>query len=248
MTVELIGPLLLSLVAGSFLGVLIERLPHGRPLLFARSSCDVCGRTLTPRDLVPLLSWTIARGRCRHCGSRLSWFYPAIELAAIGMTVWAATQTDGVFLWASCLLGWTLLALAIIDWRHLEVPDKLSLPLIPAGLALVLWFAPRAFLDHAIGAAIGFLFVICVGKAYRMLRDREGIGLGDAKLLAASGAWLSWQGLPTVILIAAVAGLAATLVIGIGGRTVTATTKVPFGTYLCFATWIVWLYGPLVWD
>jgi len=102
---------------GSFLGVVIERLPAGRPFVWGRSVCDACGHELEPLDLIPFASWLLTRGRCRYCRARLSVFYPLIELAALLVAVWAATAASGWRFLASCVLGWVLLVIAAIDWR-----------------------------------------------------------------------------------------------------------------------------------
>lgn len=232
-------------VFGSFAGVLIERLPSGRPVFFARSCCDTCGRTLAPRDLVPLVSWLATQGRCRHCGARIGGFAPAVELAALCIAAWAATQVSGTLLWITAALGWVLLALAVIDWRHFLLPDSLVLPLVPAGLAVAAWLAPSALADHLIGAVAGLAVLSAVAWTYRHLRGREGMGFGDAKLLGAAGAWVGWQGLPSVLLLGALLALAVTLLTHAGRRPLGATTRVSFGSFLCLGLWLVWLYGPL---
>lgn len=119
------------------------------------------------------------------------------------------------------------------------------LPFIPVGLAVTFWLDHAAVPGHLLGAAAGLLVLTAVGWTYRQLRGREGLGFGDAKLLAGAGAWLSWQGLPSVLLIAAVLGLAGTLLSHAGRRPISAATKISFGSYLCAAIWIVWLYGPI---
>ncbi len=230
---------------GSFLGVLARRLPAGAGVILGRSACPHCNHVLGPRDLIPVLSWLLSRGRCRHCAARISPFYPAIELGALLVAVWAASALSGWLLWAGCVLGWTLLALAVIDLRHLMLPDALTLPLIPAGLGVAYSIDPSLLPDHAMGAAAGFVAFVFIGWAYRRLRGREGLGLGDAKLLAGAGAWVSWPGLPGVVLVSALGALAAVLLAALAGRPVSLTAKVPFGSFLCAATWLVWLYGPL---
>jgi leader peptidase (prepilin peptidase)/N-methyltransferase len=238
--------LLIAPFVGSFLGVVVERLPAGRPIALARSTCDRCGETLAARDLVPLLSWLARRGRC-GCGKIwLGAFYPGIELAALAVALSAALVLSGWLLWASLALGWTLLALAAIDLRHHLLPDLLTLPLIPAGLAVV-WLVDAARLpDHAVGAAAGLIGFVLIAWLYRRLRHREGLGLGDAKLLAAGGAWLGWQALPGVVALAAVVALAVALAGALAGGKLGATTKIAFGPHLALAIWLVWLYGPLV--
>jgi leader peptidase (prepilin peptidase)/N-methyltransferase len=206
--------LLLAPFAGSFLGTLARRLPAGRPVAFDRSRCAACGRTLDPRDLVPILSWMLARGRCRQCGAAVSWFYPAMELTALGIAGWAVAGLPGWLAWAGAGLGWALLALAVIDARHTLLPDVLTLPLIPVGL-LVIWMAEPAQLSHhAIGAVVGFAVFAAIAWAYRRIRGRDGLGLGDAKLLAAGGAWAGWMGLASIVVWASVLALIAALVSG----------------------------------
>ncbi len=235
-----------ALAMGSFLGVLVLRLPEGRSLALARSACPRCGRRLAARDLVPLLSWLWLRGRCRQCGAPMGWFYPAVELAAVAVALSAAAATSGWLLWASCGLGWTLLALALIDLRRFLLPDVLTLPLIPAGLVVAWLVAPATLADHAIGAAGGFAAFSFIAWAYRRWRGRDGLGGGDAKLLAALGAWVAWPAVPSVVFLAALFGLGAALLGWIGGRTLRATDRLPFGPCLAAAGWIVWLWGPLL--
>ena len=143
------------------------------------------------------------------------------------------------------MLGWVLLTLAVIDWRHFLLPDSLTLPLIAGGLLVVWYLNPESLVDHGIGAAAGFLLLVIVATAYRRLRKREGIGLGDAKLLASAGAWLGWQGLSSVVLIAAATGLAGALLQARLAGQLDAKRPVPFGSYLAGGFWLVWLYGPM---
>ena len=242
-------PLLAAPFMGSFLGLLVVRLPAGEGVVRGRSTCRRCGRALGPRDLVPLLSWAWTGGRCRYCGARLGWLYPGIELAAVGVVLWAAAATSGWVLWASCALGWTLLALAAIDLRALLLPDALTLPLVPAGLAAAWLIDPGLLPHHVLGAALGFAVFAAVGWLYSRLRGREGLGPGDAKLLAAAGAWVSWAGLPSVVLLAGLAALAAVVLAGIvpgGGGMPARDRPIAFGAYLALGTWLVWLHGPLV--
>jgi len=194
---------LLAPFIGSFLGVLIRRWPAGRPVAYGRSCCDHCGAPLAPRDLVPLVSWLLARGRCRRCKAPIGEFYPLVELAALGVVVWAGTLDTEAALWLDCLLGWGLLTLAWIDAEHLLLPDILTLPLILFGLGAAWYLRWPPLVDAAAGAAVGYLSFRLLALAYRWLRGRDGLGAGDAKLLAAGGAWLGWQALGDVVLGAA---------------------------------------------
>lgn len=129
-----LATLLVSPVIGSFLGVVIERVPAGRPFLWGRSECDACRHPLGLPDLIPFASWIFSRGRCRHCGARLSVFYPLIEFAAVGVALWSATATSGWHLLASCIVGWGLLAFAVTEWRQCK---RIYVP----ALALLVWLA-----------------------------------------------------------------------------------------------------------
>ncbi len=239
------GLLLLAPVVGSFLGVVIARLPDGGDIVRVRSHCDACGAQLAPRDLVPLVSWLVARGRCRFCGAPIDWFYPAVELAALTVAVIALAIDDLALAWLDCLLGWWLLALAWIDLRRWLLPDALTLPLIVAGLAAAALFDPGALLHRVLGIAIGYLGLRAIAALYRAARGREGLGGGDAKLLAAGGAWVGWVALPQVILAAALAALVAAAAVHLAGTRLTARSALPFGPFLATAIWAVWLLGPL---
>jgi leader peptidase (prepilin peptidase) / N-methyltransferase len=230
---------------GSFLGVLVDRLPRAQPVVWDRSRCEHCGHSLGMADLVPVASWASSKGHCRYCGAAVTPLYTGIELGALSIAVWAAALTEGLELWAGCCLGWGLLALALIDWRDGLLPDAITLPLVALGLAFAAIAAPALLLPHAIGAAAGFASFAVIRALYRWLRRRDGLGFGDVKLLAAAGAWVSWEGLPTVVLIAAVFGLGVALVGAFRGRPVKLDQRLAFGPGLCLGTWLVWLYGPL---
>ena len=158
---------------------------------------------------------------------------------------WAATETSASVLVASCVLGWTLLALALADWRLFILPDALTIVLLLSGLACAHLFDRDHMTDHLIGALGGFLAFAAIALAYRVLRGREGLGWGDAKFMAGAGAWLAWQGLPTVVLFAVALGFLFALARALTGRTVGPADRIPLGTFLAGVTWIVWLYGPL---
>ena len=238
-------PILASPFIGSFLGVLVMRLPEGRQVTAGRSACDHCGHRLGPLDLVPIVSWLALRGRCRHCGAKIAVLPLVMELGALLVALWAASVSDDLALWAGCVLGWSLLTLAAIDFRDGILPDALTLPLILGGLGATYFFTPWQLLDSAIGAVAGFAIFALIRWLYRRLRGREGLGLGDAKLLAAAGAWVTWDGLPSVVLIGAVAGLAIALITNRRGERLALDQALPFGPALCLGTWLVWLYGPV---
>ncbi len=210
-----------------------------------RSACESCGGTLGAGALIPIVSFLWQGGRCRLCGAPIAPMHLAVELAALGIAGWVAfVVTDATTVWISCALGWTLLALGWIDWRHMLLPDVLTLPLVLMGLAATWVLEPAALVDHAAAAVAGYLVFRALEIGYRRLRGRDGLGQGDAKLLAAAGAWVGLAGLPFVILGGALAGLCVALLMHLRGEQVGATTALPFGTCLAFALWMVWLYGP----
>lgn len=228
---------------GSFLGSLVRRVPDGLPIAWARSRCEGCGVGLRARDLVPIFSWLAARGRCRYCGHSLGWFYPGIELAAVAIAGIAVLIDPAEGAWLDCVLGWWLLALGWIDLRRWLLPDVLTLPLILAGLAAAAAFDPDQLAGRALGATLGYVSLMAIAALYRRLRRREGLGGGDAKLLAASGAWLGAAALPQVILFAALSALAAVAGLRLAGVRLGAHSALPFGPFLALATWALWLSG-----
>jgi leader peptidase (prepilin peptidase) / N-methyltransferase len=230
---------------GSFVGVVIDRLPDGIGLVFRRSHCGQCATALTACDLVPLASWLVARGRCRHCEAWLGWFYPSIELAALVIALMSLTVDRGADAWIDAALGWWLLALAWIDWRRFILPDRLTLPLTALGIAAAWALAPGELASRTIGAVCGYFGFRVIAWIYRRLRGREGLGGGDAKLLAASGAWVGVAGLPSVVAGAALMGIVAAGWMKLAGSELDRHSAVPLGPGLAAATWLVWLYGPV---
>jgi leader peptidase (prepilin peptidase)/N-methyltransferase len=204
--------LLVAPVIGSWLGVLVRRWPQGRDVVMARSACDHCGHVLAPHDLIPLVSYAWLRGKCRFCAARIDPFHPAIELAALSVAL-AALFADGggIQLWIDASLGWALLCAAWIDAETLRLPDMLTLPLILAGLGLTWLYAPAEIFDHAAAAALGYLGFRLLDVLYLRWRHRQGLGEGDAKLLAACGAWLGLGALPYVIMGAGMLGICMAL-------------------------------------
>lgn len=231
---------------GSFLGVVVQRLPTGRPIIFGRSICACGGYPLQPRDLVPIASWALNRGRCRRCARDLGRFYPLIEVSALLIVLWSVAVMPPEAAWTGALLGWTLLTLGWIDHQEFILPDILTLPLGTAGLVLAALFGEVLLFDAMIGAVAGYAVLMVIAHLYVRWRGREGLGRGDAKLFAAIGAWVGWQGLPTVMLYAAIGGLIVAAILAVRRGPPSRDTALPFGPFLCGGAWLVWLYGPLI--
>jgi leader peptidase (prepilin peptidase)/N-methyltransferase len=167
-----------------------------------------------------------------------------IEGAAVLVAIWVIlAEADPARRWLDCALGWTLLTLSWIDFRCMWLPDVLTLPLLLAGLAVTLMVRPADATAHAASAAVGYLGLRSIAWTYRIIRKREGIGGGDAKLLAAAGAWLGLAGLPYVVLLAAPLGLAMAAYLALRGRRLHAHTALPFGPCLALAFWLIWMHG-----
>lgn len=245
------GPSLLILGApfiGSFLGVVAERWPNGDAFVFSRSRCLHCKHVLGLRDLVPVISWLASRAQCRYCGQPIPIRYPIVEICALALAIWSVVELPAELAWISSIFGWTLLTLALVDLRWLWLPHRLTAPLAAVGLLVAgLWRSDIPF-DQLIGAVAGFLAMTGVAWLYRRYRGREGLGEGDAGLFGALGAWVGWQGLPTVLLYAGISGLLFVAMQRTTGRVVKLTTRLAFGPHLCLGGWLVWLYGPLYLD
>ncbi|HDX8345335.1 TPA: prepilin peptidase [Aeromonas dhakensis] len=261
---------LFSLMIGSFLNVVIHRLPimlerewraeylsyfnpETQPqqeerynLMVPRSACPHCGHAITAMENIPLLSWLWLKGRCRECQAPISARYPLVELlTALLSLVVAATFPPGWALLAALLLTWVLVALTFIDLDKMLLPDQLTLPLLWGGLLFNLagGFVPLA--DAVIGAMAGYLVLWSLYWAFKLLTGKEGMGYGDFKLLAALGAWLGWQALPIVLLLSSLVGA----IIGISLillRNHHQGKPIPFGPYLAIAGWIALLWGDTI--
>lgn len=256
---------LLGLVVGSFLNVVIHRLPRmmqaqwaaqaaeieGRTpapaprynLWTPRSACPACAAPIAAGNNIPILSYLLLRGRCANCGARISPRYPVVEALTGALSFWAAWHFGwGLAGAAALVLVWFLIALSFIDLDTSLLPDSMTLPLLWLGLLLNVrgTFVPLA--DAVIGASAGYLALWLVYWAFKLATGREGMGYGDFKLLAALGAWMGWQLLLPIVLLSSLAGALAgigLIVLARHGRHV----PIPFGPYLAVAGFVALLHG-----
>lgn len=234
--------------AGSFLNVLVHRLPvmtrgEGAELTLwsPRSHCPQCGQTIYLRHLVPILSYLALRGRCAFCKTSISLRYPVLELTAGLLAVGVVASMDSLLeAGAYAVLGWGLLALAVIDWQTRLLPDLLVYPLLWLGLLANTFglFAPLH--EAVIGAAAGYLSLWLLNHLFYLLRKESGIGYGDFKMFAVCGAWLGWTMLSWVALAASILTLLLWLALRMWHH---AERALPFGPALALA-----LFGSLIWQ
>ena len=230
----------LGLIVGSYLNVLIYRLPLGISTVFPRSRCPHCGTAIRAYDNVPVLSFLLLRGRCRQCGARISWRYPAVE-AATAVLFLACFLRFGISLQApvAALFCALMLALTMIDYDHMILPDKLTWPGIALGILLQpfvgwtrLWPGPWGAVAGAVlGAALGAGILLAVWIAWYLWRHEEGMGLGDVKMLAAIGAFLGWKGVLVALFLGALSGAVVGLTL-MAFRGLDFKAKLPFGVFL----------------
>ena len=223
---------LLGLAVGSFLNVVILRLPEGRSLWRPASACPGCGTALAWHDNVPVLSFLALRGRCRTCGMAISWQYPLVEIvtAAVFLLAWLELGPTVDFVVAAVFLA-ALVAITGIDIRHRIIPDVISLPGILAGLVASLATQRVFWLDSVLGILVGGGVFLAIVVGYGLVTGTEGMGLGDAKLGAMLGAFLGWKALLFALFVSILLGgtvASALLAVGGGGR----KDPIPFGPFL----------------
>jgi leader peptidase (prepilin peptidase)/N-methyltransferase len=245
---------LLGLVTGSYLNVVIHRLPRGESTVLPRSRCPYCGGGIRARDNLPVLSYLLLRGRCRRCRAPISWRYPVFE-AATALLFVAIVESFGLSTeaLAALVFGCLLLVLAAIDFDHYLLPDRLTLPGILVGLAAQPWLPRTSFLDAVLGIAIGAGLLILLINFWYWLRSEEGMGMGDVNMLAMVGAFLGWQGVLVTFALATVSGALCGLALLLGGR-LELRGRLPFGLFLALGAlvalfagdWLVAAYAGLL--
>jgi leader peptidase (prepilin peptidase)/N-methyltransferase len=234
----LLSKILLVIAApfmGSFLGAVIARWSSGRPLYSGRATCD-CGQVvLEPRDMIPIVSWVVSRGRCRVCVRGLGRLYPGIEISALVIAIWAVLALPGAFVWTGAAFGWVLLVVGMIAWREGRLPLPLLVALGIAGLLVASSNGLVTLRDHVFGAIVGIIAYLVAAQFLNQWRKQQLLRSADGLLPAALGAWLGWQGLADLLLLSAVAASALFLF-----RRTFIDRAILAG--LCAGGWVAWLY------
>lgn len=265
---------LFALAVGSFLNVVILRLPRMMEASWRRdcaelngsdeesstedapalslskppSTCPACGHRIRAFENIPVISYLVLRGRCSACKAPISLRYPIIEAATALLSLIVVMQLG--LTWqtpAALLLTWALIALAVIDYDTQLLPDSITLPMLWLGLVLSLFGLFTDSHSSIVGAAAGYLSLWLVFHLFRLVTGKEGMGYGDFKLLGLFGAWLGWQALPQIILLSALTGAIIGVALILGGRHEQGK-PLPFGPYLAAAGWISLLWGEQIND
>jgi leader peptidase (prepilin peptidase)/N-methyltransferase len=207
------------------------------------SHCPQCRHRIRAIENIPVLSYLLQKGRCTHCAQPISAQYPLVEAIAgllAGVVVWQFGYSSQAL--AALVFTWALLALSVIDLRHMLLPDRITLPLLWLGLLLALFDVLVDLRSAVIGAIAGYLVLWTVYQGFKLLTGKEGMGYGDFKLLAVLGAWLGWQQLLVVVLLSSLVGaLVGIALIILRGRD--HRVPLPFGPFLAAAGWLALLWG-----
>lgn len=226
---------------GSFLNVCIVRLPADQSVIRPRSRCPRCGKGVEARDNIPVLSWLLLRGRCRHCGLPISIQYPLVELATAGIWGWAAWRHGlGLEALRAAVFGTLLLGIAMTDAREYIIPDEFTL----GGLALGLLFSLAGGLaglgQAVLAAALGFGILWLVGAVGTWALKQDAMGGGDIKMMAMVGAFLGWKGVLLTIFLGALLGSVVFVPLALVGK----KEFVPFGVFLALGAAAAYVAGP----
>lgn len=257
---------LLGLMVGSFLNVVILRLPAMMEQAWKRecreildqpaevlaepislsspaSRCPTCGAGIKPWHNIPVFGWLMLRGKCGSCDAAISAQYPIIEIITAVMSAACALHFGlSAQLLPALILTWSLIVLTVIDLRTMLLPDSITLPLLWLGIGLSFWSIFTSMDASVAGAMFGYLSLWSVFQLFKLITGKEGMGFGDFKLFAALGAWLGWQALPMIILLSSIVGAVVGICLIVfrrQGREV----PIPFGPYLAGAGWIALIWG-----
>lgn len=239
---------LFGLIVGSFLNVCIYRLPREESIVRPRSHCPGCQVLIRWYENIPVLSYLFLRGKCRHCGRRISLRYPVVEIltAVLSVVIVLRFPSPAHYIAYFLFLSAPLLVITFIDLEHLIIPDVIVWPGIGLGLIVHLYLSPApivtALTDSLIGIAVGGGSLFLLGWVYEHMRGRVGLGLGDAKLAAMLGAFFGWRAIIFLLLLSSITGT----VVGLSYillRRHSLTHPIPYGPFLALAAWIYLFYG-----
>ncbi|GLR71049.1 prepilin peptidase [Agaribacter marinus] len=259
-----------SLLVGSFLNVVIYRLPvmmkrdwedelfyHQHPdkplpkrdtfnLVKPDSTCPKCGHKIRAWENIPVISWLFLKAKCSQCDTSISARYPAIELLTAILSAIAAWQLGYTPIGLAFVVGvWLLVAMTFIDLDEMLLPDTLTLSLLWLGLLIHALFLPEALKDAVLGGIFGYLSLFTVYWGFKLITGKEGMGYGDFKLLAALGVWVGWQHLPIIILLSSVVGAIVGITLMLK-QNKDGNLAIPFGPYLAAAGYLTVLFGDII--
>ena len=236
---------LIGLMAGSFLNVCIYRLPRGESVAWPGSHCPLCQAPIAWYDNLPVLSYMLLRGKCRHCHAPISWRYPVIETVNALLWLWATLVLPLPTSVLACLLGSALLTLACIDQEHLIIPDSINLFI--AVLGLIAFFVSPSLLwwERLLGGLVGGGSLLLLAELAYRLWHKDAMGGGDIKLMAAAGLFLGWKQILLALFLSSFIALGFILIEGIVHRRASMDTsrEIPYGPALACACWLSLLYG-----
>ncbi len=235
--------LYLGAAIGSFMNVVIHRVPLGESVVKPRSRCPSCRSEIAWYDNVPILSWLALRGKCRGCGASISGRYPFIEFitALIALVLFARNGPSAAFL-VQFAFACALIVVAYIDLDHQIIPDRISLPGIVIGLLLAVPGGMPAITDAVLGALLGGGLLLTVAWVYERTTGQEGMGGGDVKLLAMIGTFLGWQGVLLTLLLGSLLGSAIGIVL-MTSRGADRKLAIPFGPFLSLGALVTLFWG-----
>lgn len=245
---EIILIVVFGLVWGSFLNVVIYRLPRGLSIVRPPSSCPHCGKQIKFYENIPIFSYLFLRGKCGSCGAKISPIYPLVEaLTAICfLLVYGQYSLSPHFL-ASSLFVSALIVLGFIDYSHQILPDEITLPGVVLALVYAFFREDMSFIQALVGAAAGAGFLLLVYGVYYLWRKKEGLGLGDVTMMLMIGAYLGWRQTLLTLVLASVGG-AVVGIFFIVFKKKDLQHALPFGTFLAPAAFVALLYGPQIID
>lgn len=234
---------LIGLCLGSFLNVVIHRMPREHSLLLPSSSCPKCKHKLRWIHNIPVFSFIYLRGLCAFCRKPISWRYPVVELltGVVCAFLYIHFGSNRIF-FETVIFSLFLISLVFIDLEHQILPDELNFSLLWIGLLVSTLPGFTTPEDAIVGAAVGYSSLWFIAKMYEFVTHREGMGYGDFKLLAALGAWTGWIALPWIVLVAALLGSVVAVTL-IAMKKANSKTAIAFGPYLAIAGWVVLIWG-----